>query len=337
MSNSDSWLSWLCLPLLLFLAAYFAVAEVSVTSVSRIRLRARLEMGDRRAEKALYIQDRFESAISAILIGTNIVHISTATLTTVLVTRRWGSGFVALGTVACTCAVFFAGEMLPKSIGKRYCETFALSTAPSLCLIMKLFAPLSGALAAIGRCFTRLTGAEEEVSVTRDELFDIIDTMTDEGNLDSDCGELVQSALEFDGQTIGRIMTPRDKMLMLNADNTPEQIAEAVRSSHISRLPVYRDNPDRIIGILQTRRYARLLLRKEAIPSLEMLLDEPFLLAPSMPVDLALEEMNRRKQGLAVVAAEGKTLGLVTAEDILEELVGEIYDEDDTPEGGASV
>lgn len=113
--DGDSWLSWLCIALLLLMAAYFALAEVSMTTVSRIRLKTRLDRGDRRAKKALYVQEHFDQAISAILIGTNIVHITTATLVTVLVTRTWGASWVAVGTLVCTVAIFFAGRCFPRA------------------------------------------------------------------------------------------------------------------------------------------------------------------------------------------------------------------------------
>ena len=163
--DGDSWLSWIPIVFLLCMAAYFAVAETAATSVSRIRLKARLDQGEQKAKKALYVQDNFDRAISAILIGTNIVHISTATLTTVLVTRTWGASWVALGTIVCTIAVFFAGEMLPKSIGKRYSERCALATAPSLCFFMRIFAPLAKLLSHIGEFFSNLSKGEPEITV----------------------------------------------------------------------------------------------------------------------------------------------------------------------------
>lgn len=186
--DGDSWLSWIPIVFLLCMAAYFAVAETAATSVSRIRLKTRLDQGDQKAKRALYVQDNFDRAISAILIGTNIVHISTATLTTVLVTRTWGASWVALGTIVCTIAVFFAGEMLPKSIAKRYSERCALATAPSLCFFMRIFAPLAKALSHIGEFFSNLAKGEPEITVTEDELYDIIETMTDEGELPEDPG-----------------------------------------------------------------------------------------------------------------------------------------------------
>ena len=328
--DGDSWLSWFLLVFLLAMAAYFAVAESALTNVSRIRLRMRQERGQERAGRALYLQDNFDKAISTILIGTNIVHISAATLTTVMVTRTWGSRFVALGTAVCTLAVFFLGEMLPKNIGKRYSERAAMGTARSLCFFMRLFAPLAAFLETVSRRISRLFPGESEVSVTADELHDIIENMTDEGELDSQRGELVQSALEFGDMTAEQVLTPRVDLTALDVDDPPEEIFEAIRSSRHSRLPVYEGSIDNIIGILQIRRYIRAYLRLGKLPELRSLLDEPCFVHLSASVDELLEELSRRKLNLAVVTDNyGGTAGIVTVEDILEELVGEIYDEED--------
>ena len=331
--DGDSWLSWFLLLVLLAMAAYFAVAESAMTNVSRIRLRMRLERGEARAKNALYLQDHFDKAISTILIGTNIVHISAATLTTVMVTRTWGSRFVALGTAACTIAVFFAGEMLPKNIAKRYSERAAMATARSLCFFMRLFSPLAALLETVGRLIARLFPGETEVSVTADELHDIIENMTDEGELDTQRGELVRSALEFGDVTAEQVLTPRVDLSALDVDDPPEEIFAAIRAARHSRLPVYEDSVDNIIGILQIRRYIRAYLQSGALPELRSLLDEPCFVHLSASVDELLEELSRRKLNMAVVTDNyGGTAGIVTVEDILEELVGEIYDEEDVAE-----
>ena len=328
--DSDSWLSWIFIILLLAMAAYFALAETAVTSVSRIRLRTRLERGERRAEKALYILDNFDKAISAILIGTNIVHITTATLTTLLVSRTWGASWVALGTVVCTVAVFFAGEMLPKSIGKRYSERCTLGVAPSLCFFMRIFAPLAKVLSAFGGQFAKLFHGEPEVTVTEDELYDIIETMTGEGGLDTERGELIHSALEFSQVTVERVFTPRVDVAALDVDDSEEEILSTIRSAPHSRLPVYEGSIDNIIGVLQIRRYIRSYLRAGQPPALRELLDAPCFVHQSASIDELLEELNRRKLSMAIVTDNyGGTMGIVTVEDILEELVGEIWDEED--------
>ena len=294
--DGDSWLSWIPVLLLLCAAAYFAAAETAATSVSRIRLRTRLDQGDRKAKKALYVQDNFDRAISAILIGTNIVHISAATLTTVLVTRTWGAGWVALGTIVCTVAVFFAGEMLPKSIAKRYSERCALATAPSLCFFMRIFAPLAKALSRIGEFFSSLAKGEPEITVTEDELYDIIETMTDEGELPEERAELVHSALEFGDVTVERVFTPRVDVAALDVNTPPEKILSFIREQRHSRLPVYEGSIDNIIGVLQIRKYVRVYLRERQCPELRSLLDAPCFVHQSASI---------------------------------EELVGEIWDEDD--------
>lgn len=328
--DSDSWISWLPVALLLMMAAYFAVSETAVTSVSRIRLRARFDRGDSRAKKALYVQDNFDQAISAILIGTNIVHISTATLVTLLVTRTWGASWVALGTVLCTLTVFFAGEMLPKTIAKRYSERCALATASSLCFFMRVFSPFTRALAKTGDFFTRIIGGASEVTVTEDELYDLIDDMTDRGSLDEEQGELVSNALEFAEVSVEHVLTPRVDVTALSVSEAPAAVFELVRTARHSRIPVYEGTIDNIIGVLQVRRYVKAYFREGTLPELRSLLDEPCFVHESAGIHEVLEEMSRRKLNLAVVMdSYGGTMGIITVEDILEELVGEIWDEDD--------
>ena len=328
--DGDSWLSWIVIVFLLAMAAYFALAETAVTSVSRIRLKLRSDRGERRAEQALSVLDRFDQAIATILIGTNIVHLSAATLTTVTVIRTWGAQWVALGTALCTVAVFFAGEMLPKSIAKRYSERCALGVAPSLCFFMRVFAPLARALSSVGEVISRLFKGEPEITVTEDELYDIVETMTDEGELDSQQGELIRSALEFGDVTVERVFTPRVDLAALDADATHEEILSVIRRVRHSRLPVYEGSIDNIIGVLPIRRYIRSWVRTGEAPALRTLLDEPCYVHQSASVDELLEELSRRKLSLAVVTDNyGGTAGVVTVEDILEELVGEIWDEED--------
>ena len=328
--DTDSWLPWLFLALLFLCAAYFAMSETGVTSVSRIRLRTRLDQGDRRAQKAIYVQDNFDQAISAILIGTNIVHISTATLCTVLVKSRWGVSFVALGTVLCTVAVFFVGEMLPKSLAKRYSERCALATAASLCFFMRIFAPLTRFLSWVGERFGALFGGEKEYTVTEDELYDVIDNLTDEGGLDEERGELVLSALEFAEVPVESVLTARVDLTALDVDWRVEKIVSVIRASSHTRLPVYEGSIDNIIGVLQIRRYIMGYREQGSAVELREFLDEPCFVHQSAMLDEVLEELNRRHLNMAIVTDNyGGTVGVVTVEDILEQLVGDIWDEED--------
>ncbi|MBR5896011.1 MAG: DUF21 domain-containing protein, partial [Lachnospiraceae bacterium] len=178
--DDGSRLPWIIAIILLFFAAFFAVAETALASASKNKIKAQLERGDYRAKKALFCLDHFEDAISTLLVCTNIVHISTAALVTVAVTRRWGLSAVSVSTLITTIVVFFAGEMLPKSIAKKYSEKLLLATAGILRFFMGVLAPVSKLLSAIGKIFVKEEDAE--ISVTEDELYDIIEDMAEEGS-----------------------------------------------------------------------------------------------------------------------------------------------------------
>ena len=317
------------LALLLF-ADYFAVCETSFAAVSRIRLKTAMERGDRRANKAMYVCEHFDKAITTILIGTNIVHLSCASYVTVLVPRRWGLSAVTLSTFVTTIVVFFVGEMLPKSIAKKYSLRLALGTASSLVFFMHLLTPISFVLTKIGEFASRLTKGDSEVSVTEDELYDIIENMTDEGDLDSEQGDLVHSALAFGDLTAESILTARVDMETIDVDDPLEEILSQVKASRHSRIPVYQDSVDNIIGVLQIRRFMREYLQKREKTDLRSLLDEPYFVHQSAKIDELLSVMSSKKINMTIVTdSYGGTVGIVTVEDILEELVGEIWDEDD--------
>ena len=331
--EDGSRLPFLCAVLLLFCAMYFAVAETSFASASRTRLRMAEERGDGRAKKALYVLDHFDQAISAILVGTNIVHVSTAALVTLGVTRRWGLSAVSVSTLITTGVVFFAGEMLPKSVAKKYSDKLALSTAGLLVFFMKLFSPVTAFLTWLGSTVSKLAPGDVEKSVTEEELYDIIEDMTEEGSLDEEEGELISSALQFGDVSVENVLTPRVDMVALDIRSSHEEILDCIKTTTHSRLPVYEGSIDHIIGILQIRKYIKAYLREGKDLDIRPLLDEVFFIHQSMNIDELLPVMSKRKHNLAVVTDNyGGTLGLVTVEDILEELVGEIWDEDDIVE-----
>ena len=321
---------WIIVAALLFCAAYFAVAGTAFASASRIRVKTAADRGDARAKTALYVLDHFDRAISTILIGTNIVHIAAASLVTVAVTRVWGLSAVTLSTVITTIVVFFAGEMLPKSIAKKYPERLSLACAGSLRLLMRLFAPLSALLTWIGETAAKLTPGEGELSVTEDELYDIIEDMTEEGSLDEDRGDLISSALQFGDVTVESILTPRVDVEAIDIDDSPEEILTQVKSQNHSRLPVYEGSVDNVIGVLQIRTFIKAYLRQGKAMDIRPLLDPACFTHQSTKIDELLPRMSRERMNMCVVTDNyGGTLGIVTVEDILEELVGEIWDEDD--------
>lgn len=331
--DDGSRLPWIIAALLLVCAAFFAVTETSMASASRSRIKASAERGDFRAKKTLYVLDNFDLTISTLLICTNIVHIAAASIVTLAVTRKWGVSAVSISTIITTVVVFFAGEMLPKSVAKKYSDTLALSCAPVLCFFMKLFAPLSKLLTWIGQAAAKLTPGDSQISVTEDELYDIIEDMTEEGSLDEDQGDLISSALQFGDVTVESVLTPRVDIVAININSNHAELLSLIKSTNHSRLPVYEGSIDNIIGVLQIRKYIKAYLRLGENLDIKPMLDEVLFVHQSTNIDELLPILSRRKLNIAVVTDNyGGTLGIVTVEDILEELVGEIWDEDDVIE-----
>jgi CBS domain containing-hemolysin-like protein len=319
--------------LLLLCAVFFAVAETAFASTSRTRMRLAEERGDMRAKEALYVLDNFDLAISAILIGTNITHLSVAALVTLAVTRRWGLSAVSISTLITTGVVFFFGEMLPKSVAKKFSDKLALATAGLLVFFMKLFRPVSRVLTAIGQAAARSIPGDEEKTVTEDELYDIIEDMTEEGSLNEEQGDLISSALQFGEVTVENVLTPRVDLTAIDRHADHEQILDCIKSSTHSRLPVYEGSIDNIVGVLQIRKYIKAYLREGKNLDIQPLLDDVIFVHQSTKIDELLPVMSKRKHNLAVVTDNfGGTLGIVTVEDIVEELVGEIWDEEDVVE-----
>ena len=223
--------------------------------------------------------------------------------------------------------------MLPKSLGRKHSEKLLLSGSGAMRVLMKLFAPLSALLTAIGQAAARLSRGDPEISVTEDELYDIIEDMTEEGSLDEEQGELISSALQFGDVTVESILTPRVDLAAIDLDDDLETILSVVRSQNHSRLPAYEGTIDNIVGILQIRKFIKAYLHLGGNTELRPLLDEPFFIHQSTNIDELLPIMSKAKKNIAVVTDNyGGTVGIVTIEDILEELVGEIWDEDDVVE-----
>ncbi|MBR5944263.1 MAG: HlyC/CorC family transporter [Lachnospiraceae bacterium] len=328
--DDGSRLPWIIAIILLFLAAFFAVAETALAAASKNKIKVALDRGDYRAKNAMYCIDHFEDAISTLLVCTNIVHISTAALVTVAVTRLWGLSAVSVSTLLTTIVVFFAGEMLPKSIAKKYSEKLLLATAGLLRFFMGVFGPVARLLTSIGKLFVK---DDAEVSVTEDELYDIIEDMAEEGSIDEDQSELISSAIQFGDVTVDSILTPRVDMVAIDVAANSKSVLELVKGTTHSRLPVYEGTIDNIIGVLHIRKFMKAYLKSKRVPKIRPLLESVYFTPQITWIDTLLPILSGKKQNMAVVTDSfGGTLGIVTVEDILEELVGEIWDEDDIVE-----
>lgn len=324
---------WIASIILIFFAAFIAVAETSLASASRVKMKTMADKGDRKAGKVLWALDNFDRTISTILICTNIAHLGAASLITLSVTRTWGISAVTLSTFVTTLAVFFFGEMLPKSVAKKYANTLSLWCIGPLTLLVKLFRPASALLAAIGNTASRHTEGDPPVTATEEEIHEMIDDMTEEGALDEEHSDLISSALRFNDITVESILTPRVDIDAIDIDDPPEDILKQIREQTHSRLPVYQDSVDNIIGILRIRRYLRAYVDQGKNVNIRKLLDEPYYVTESAKINELLARMSRDKQSMAIVTDHyGGTVGIVTTEDILETLVGDIYDEEDEVE-----
>ena len=334
--DADSRISLIFIFVLLLLAAVFAISETAFASASQSKIKVSADRGDDRAERALDILENIETAISTLLICTNIVHLTIATAVTVMVTRLWGLSVVSISTIITTLVVFFAGEMLPKSIAKKNPEKFALRTAGLLSVMMKVFSPLARLLTWIGIQAAKLTKGEPEISVTEDELLDIFEDLNEEGVLDDEQEDMLSSVLEFTDTRTGRILTPKRKIVGIDVNLPQDKILEELNTMTHSRIVVYDGEIDKVVGILRIREYLKEYLNTGIIPVIREMSDEPYWVSSKTMADELLEEMSRARQNIALVkGVNGKFIGLVSIEDILEELVGDIFDESDE-EGGQS-
>lgn len=318
-----------CIVLLLIGSAYFAGTEIALASVNRIRMMSRAANGDRRAKRVLYILDHFDKALTTLLIGNNVMHIGTASLATVMATKLWGVGSVGVTTIVTTFVVFFAAETLPKRFAKACSEPYSLMVSGPMLFLMKIMTPLTFVFSKISALASKpFKKQEEEPTVTEDELYDIMETVAEEGVIDEEKTELVQNALEFSDICARDVMTPWKNVLTINMRMPQSEILSVIQKNSHSRLPVV-DAEGNVTGLLHIRKYLKAYLLHESLNIADVVDDVTFVESDKKIDDLLPAMSGRRTQIAVVVDGDGQTLGIITVEDILEELVGEIYDEDD--------
>lgn len=311
--------------MLLVLSALFSSCETAFSSVNKIRLKNYAAKGDKRAEKALKIANKFEDALTAILIGNNIVNILSTSISTVLFTQILGPGGVGAATVVMTVLVLVFGEITPKSFAKNHAEQCALMFAEPLSAFMIVLKPVVMVFKVIQKLFKPKT---EQPSVTEDELKYIIDEIEEQGVLEEQESDLVRSALEFDEITVDEILIPRVNVIAIEKNTPFNEIKEKFLTDMYSRLPVYEKNIDNIIGVITNKSFFRLM--NENKENISDIIQEIIHISDLKLISEALKEMQKSKMHMAVVMDQyGGIKGIITLEDIIEELVGEIYDEND--------
>lgn len=331
--DSDSIYRSITLIVLVVVGGLLAGMETAYSSCNKIRLKYNAENGDIKSERVLKIIEQSDKSITTILILLNIVHILAASIATVLAVNILGEIGSLVSTIALTLIIFTFSEVLPKSIAKDNADSYAIATARVLRFLVIIFTPLSYVLSATGRLLRKIFGTKtKEPTMTEDELQSMIETIEEEGVLESDQSELIQSAIDFLDTTAADILTPRVDIVAVDIDWRKEKIDSTVIKEKYSRLPVYENTIDKIIGVLQSRQYLKGMLNNSAL-DIRAIMDKPIFVHQSMLVNTLFEMMSARRVHMVIVTDDyGGTAGLITMEDIMEELVGDIYDEDDIVE-----
>ncbi len=323
--------SVIALIILIMFSAFFSGSEIAYASANKMRLKKASESGNKYAKVALYIYEHFDDALSTVLVGNNLVNIGAASISAVIAIGLMGESGAAVSTVIMTIIILIFGEISPKTIAKKHCDKFTLIVAYPLRFLMFILKPLIFVIGQIVKLVSKLwdNGAEKEPSVTEEELVSIIESVADDGLIDEDRSELLQSALEFSEITAQEILTPRTDMLVIDIEDDRDSIIETIVNSPYSRIPVYEGTIDNIIGILHIGSFMKeLVSNKDA--DIRSSLIESFYVFQTMKLPKIFSELKNRYLQMAIVTDEyGGTMGLITLEDVLEELVGEIWDESD--------
>ena len=310
-------------------SAFFSASETAFSSLNQIRLKSRAEDGDASAARVLAMAEKYDKLLSTILIGNNIVNIAAASIGTILFTRALGAERGAtMSTIVLTIVVLIFGEVTPKSLAKEMPETVATAVSPMLNLLMVLFTPLTWLFSQWKRLLGHFVHSTEEDTITEGELMTMVSEAENDGELTDRESELIRSAIEFDDVEVEEILTPRVDVVAVEDDISLEELAQTFAESGYSRLPVYHDTVDNIIGVVHEKDFYIARLKKSV--TMEDLIAPTLYTTGSTQISQLLRTLREQHHHMAVVVDEyGGTEGIITLEDILEELVGEIWDEHD--------
>ena len=329
MPDSSSITMILILVVLVILSAYFSATETAFTSLNRIRLKSKADSGNRRAALALRLVDQYDNLLSTILVGNNIVNLSASSLATVFFTEglRLQNGAV-ISTAVITIVVLVFGEVSPKSLAKEYPESFAMFSAPMMRVLMVILTPVNFLFSLLKKLLSKVVHKADDSGITEEELVTMVDQAESEGGLDQHESKLIRSAIEFNDMEVDEILTPRVDIVAVEDTDSMEDIAQAFAESGYSRLPVYHEDIDDIVGVIHEKDFHA--ARYRGMDDIKSIMGPMLYTTGNTKISELLRILQREKAHMVVVVDEyGGTEGLVTLEDIVEELVGEIWDEHD--------
>lgn len=326
--NHDS-ISMLIIVGSIIMSAYFSATETAFSSLNRIRIKNMAEKGNKKAGLVLRLSENYDSLLSTILIGNNIVNIASASLATVLFVKLLGDeAGPSVSTAVTTVVVLVFGEISPKSIAKESPERFAIFSAPVIRLFQILLTPFNFLFGQWKKLLSLIFRTEEKRSITEEELLTIVEVAEQEGGIDEQESNLIRSAIEFSEIEAMDVLTPRIDLTAVPLDASKDDIAQVFAASGFSRLPVYEESIDHIVGIIYQKDFYNQIYRTEK--GVMSIIRPAYYITKWKPIGELLRELQKQKSHMAVVLDEfGGTVGIVTMEDILEELVGEIWDEHD--------
>ena len=326
--NPDLISSITAMVICVILSGYFSATETAFSSVNRTRLKAMAEKGDHKAELALRLAEDYDKLISTILIGNNVVNIALASIGTLFFVELLGDNGATVSTAVITVVVLIFGEITPKSIAKDYPEKFAMFSAPLINMLIVLLTPLNFLFGLWKKLVGMIFKGEQDAGMSQEELLLLVDEVQQDGAIDESEGELLRNAIEFGDLEARDILTHRVDLEAVPTDATKEQVAALFTESRFSRLLVYEDSIDKIVGVIHQKDFYTGTGIVDA--PLKEIMTEPLYIHQTEKVDDLLQLLRTNKSHMAIVIDEyGGTMGIVTMEDILEELVGEIWDEHD--------
>lgn len=313
----------------IIMSGFFSASETAFSCLNRIRVKTMVEKGNKKAELVLSLAEKYDTLISTILIGNNIVNILSASLATVLFVGWLGNeSGPSVSTAVTTVIVLIFGEITPKSVAKENPEKFAMFASPLLKFLVIIFTPFNFIFGLWKKLISKILKSDETPGITEEELLTIVEEAEQEGGLNEEEGSLIRNAIEFSEVEAGDVLTPRIDITGVSTEATKEEIAEIFAETGFSRLPLYNETIDHIVGIIYQKDFHNYVYNTEK--SIESIVRPAIFTTPSKKIGELLKELQKEKLHIAVILDEyGGTIGIVTLEDILEELVGEIWDEHD--------
>ncbi|WP_300855711.1 HlyC/CorC family transporter, partial [uncultured Clostridium sp.] len=314
--------------ILIIMSAYFSATETAFSSLNKIKLKNLAVNGSKRAENTLKLTKKFDSILSTILIGNNIVNIASASIATIVFTEFFGNAGVTLSTIVMTIVVLIFGEISPKSLAKESPEKFAMFSTPILKGLLILFTPLNFLFGLWKRIISKVIKVEEISIEVEEELLTIVEEAEIKGGIDEHESKLIRSAIEFNDLDADQILTARVDLISIPKEATIEEVRKVFKENKFSRIPVYESNIDNIIGVIHEKDFYDIL--DENKDTMDSIIKPIVYVTSNTKISELLKKFQYLKNHMAVVIDEfGGTMGIITLEDVLEELVGEIWDEHD--------